>query len=559
MNNNLINNIKCGFIRVLRCRVKLAWLFSLFLGVAHLAGKLFYNNLVQTDSVEFIPTAITFILLWAMYYVLLKLLYCALDSADLKAKRAQRFYSKFSEKPFLYSLITMLFFWLPHLLIKYPSGLCGDSAGQIFQNFYSYSAHHPVLHTLFLGAFIKIGIAFGSANMGLFASTTAQTLIQAFVFAYSVKVAVRKRAKDWAVWLMLAFFCLCPYVTGYVGECVKDILYVVFLYLFVVSITNWAREDEYWKSAENIIVLLFASFGTTMFRNNGKFVVIPTLLIVGVIELVSQRKKHGNGLLIKLAVLLCCCALPIVATNCINSAVNAEKGKLAEALSMPAQQTARYLRDYPDEVTDAEREKISTVLNFDELPKVYNPRISDPTKGQFRPDTKLSDLYDYMDAWISMFFKHPMCYVNATLEQNYYLFFPEYNNYTYYLGTEDCESYYELAKAYEVYIGTPEILERLMPYYSAMLDFLHTAPILSIINNMAVFDIVFVMLCAFFLSKKRYKELVILLPSFLSIGIVILAPCIKYHVRYAFPIIYTVPFIMSAYTMPSAKENDGLA
>lgn len=215
------------------------------------------------------------------------------------------------------------------------------------------------------------------------------------------------------------------------------------------------------------------------------------------------------------------------------------------------------MRDYPEEVTDEEREKISTVLNFDELSRVYDPRISDPAKSQFRYGIKLSDLSDYLDAWISMFFKHPICYVKATLEQNYYLFFPEYNNYTYYLGTDACVTFIEIAKAYEVYIGTPEILERLLPYYSAMLDFLHTAPILSLINNMAMFDIVFVMLCIFFLSKKPCKELVLLLPAFLSIGIVILAPCIKEHVRYAFPIIYTVPFIMSVYTMPSTKENDG--
>lgn len=326
MNKSLINNVKRDLRAVLSCKVKLAWLFSLFLGTAHLTGKLFYNNLVQTESIAFLPAVITLIMLWAMYYVLLKLLYCALNAPNLKAKCPQQVYSKFSEKPFLYSLLIMLIFWLPHLLIKYPSGMCPDSAWQVFQNFLAYTSHHPIFHTLFLGAFIKSGMAFGSANMGLFASTTVQTLIQALVFAYSVKVAVCKGAKDWSIWLMLAFFCLCPYVTGYVGECIKDILYVVFFYLFVVSITNWTKENEYWKSAENIIVLLLASFGTIMFRNNGKFVVIPTLIVVAAIEL----KKHRNSLIyIKLALLLCCCALPIIATNCLNSAVNAEKGSVA--------------------------------------------------------------------------------------------------------------------------------------------------------------------------------------------------------------------------------------
>lgn len=540
---------------ILKSRVSLAWLFSLFFAFMHFIGKMFYEG-IKRDSLRVFPTLLSMSALWVMYYVLIKLMYCALDYSDLKRPKAKRLYERFSERPFEHSLIIMFVMWLPHLLIKYPSGVCGDSAGQIFQNFFSYTTHQPILHTLFMGVFVKLGIKLGSANMGLFISTFLQTVVEAIIFSYSIRVAVRKGAKDWSVWMLLAFFCLSPFVTGYVGQSIKDVCYVMFLYLFTVCITKWARENSYWKSANNVIILFISSFGTIMFRNNGKYVLVPTLLVCAIIEIANCRKKHIKSIWLRLSILISCCVFPIVATNCLTIAVNAEKGSIVEALSVPLQQTARFVRDYPEEVADEERAAISTVLDYDKLAEEYTPSISDPVKGQFKLDAKVSELPAFLKAWSSLFFKHPMCYIDAVLEQSYYLFFPEYNNYAYYLGTESCTSYVELIKAYEIYIGTPELLKKLLQPYEAMLSFLHTAPVLSLINNMAVFDIVFVMMCAFFLTKKRYKELVALLPVVLSLAVVVLGPCIRNHVRYAFPIIYTLPFVITVYTIPEEMTCD---
>ena len=86
----------------------------------------------------------------------------------------------------------------------------------------------------------------------------------------------------------------------------------------------------------------------------------------------------------------------------------------SEAMSIPFQQTARYVCEYEDEVTEYERQVLDDVLNFEGM-KSYQPNISDPIKILYRG----GDLTDYMKIWVQMFFKHPGCYVAAFVNKGY--------------------------------------------------------------------------------------------------------------------------------------------
>ena len=106
-------------------------------------------------------------------------------------------------------------------------------------------------------------------------------------------------------------------------------------------------------------------------------------------------------------------------------------------LSVPFQQTARYVRDYADEVTEEERDAIDRVLDSDTIGEVDDPNISDPVKKTFNEDADSEDLKAYFKVWFQMFLKHPVCYIEATLN-NYYGYF--------YMGNDDTDRrtrYYE--------------------------------------------------------------------------------------------------------------------
>ena len=58
--------------------------------------------------------------------------------------------------------------WLPVFLAYYPSVFAYDAEGQLYQVIAGdYSTHHPLLHTLFMGAFFRLGGAVGSYPFGM--------------------------------------------------------------------------------------------------------------------------------------------------------------------------------------------------------------------------------------------------------------------------------------------------------------------------------------------------------------------------------------------------------
>ena len=69
------------------------------------------------------------------------------------------------------------------------------------------------------------------------------------------------------------------------------------------------------------------------------------------------------------------------------SLCSAESGSMGEMLSIPFQQTARYLQLYGDEISREEKEGIQGILgDTEEVAAVYNTASSDPVKARFRKD-----------------------------------------------------------------------------------------------------------------------------------------------------------------------------
>ena len=61
-----------------------------------------------------------------------------------------------------------------------------------------------------------------------------------------------------------------------------------------------------------------------------------------------------------------------------------------EALSVPMQQTARYIRDYGNEVTDDERTAIEKALDYDAIAQSYMPELSDGVKQYYKNPARVT-------------------------------------------------------------------------------------------------------------------------------------------------------------------------
>lgn len=469
---------------------------------------------------------------------------------DLKARegRLTAFYRRHS---FLCPFILILLSCALPLALAYPGGMNADSwcqAGMYFQvvrpdwGLYEFTSHHPPAHTVFFSSIIALGRRLGSANLGLFMVILLQALMHSAVFAYSLHAMRELGAPRYLRLLSFLAMVFSPfYVTAYTGV-IKDNVYSWAILLFVVELIYMLRLGwDYWKGWGHIALLALSMVTALLFRNNGKYVIYPVVLVLLVMIFARRRGQRWKkaGL---------CLLLPIAAAVLIQSALmdhyNIEKGSIREALSLPFQQTARYVLERGDEVTAEEKAAIRAVLDYDNLAEDYYPLESDPVKDKFNPEASTADLANYLKTWLRQGLKHPMVYVKATVNQSYALVYPfrECNA----LATGTLNKYH-LYAAETIGIHEVEVLPRVNNIRDELNWDLFYLPASGLVCSIAVHVLVLMFLCCYALSRRHWSFFVCALPLLLSLGIILLAPGIVGTPRYAYPIVYSLPIVMAYY------------
>lgn len=495
-------------------------------------------------------------------------LYGALEKTAVKSlespltdQRTLRFriVKAYREHTALVSFGVVFALWLPHLILAYPANLCPDAYSQLIQFFglQSYSAHHPVTSTLIMGGLVKVGSLI-SGNFGLFLYIAVQAIIGAWILAHTLCLM---RELNTPVWLrLLAFGCyvFVPYYTGYIGSILKDVAYSYAALLFVTELIYlFVRNENFFESKKHIILLAASIAGSILLRNNGRHMIYPTIAAVLLFFFFRKRKAETDSkerrriLYPAMAVLLIPALLTEIFSASIMIFLNAEPGSIREALSLPMQQTARYVKEYGDEVTEEEKAAISAVLDYENLAEVYNPLISDPVKKMFKYKPTTKELRDYLSVWLKQFTKHPFVYFKATVNQNYSLFYPYKREGQYFVHsvarmTEGDWRREQLADS----LGFRDV-EPIVSLKESRLGIFYSAasyiPGLNILSRLNFYTTSLVWLTLFSLCKKRFLWLLASIPLWLSAVVVVLSPVIQGSPRYAFPIIYTFPVILAYY------------
>lgn len=470
---------------------------------------------------------------------------------DLRA-REEKLTRLYRRHPFFVPLIALLLCWSWQLFLSYPGSLCIDASTQLMQYFElePFTAHHPPAHTCLIGFFVNLGKKLGSGNLGLFLFVTFQTVLLALVLAYMFDLMRQLSAPRWLRALFFGIAAFSPYYTEYFTLVVKDNLYSYAIVLFVIELIYILRlKNAYWTSPGHILLLGVSIIGSVLFRNNGAYVIYPTVFVLICLLLRNLCRKQLSAKTLGKA--LFALLIPIVMANSFHIYLmhhyNIRENSIRNALSLPFQQTARYVKEYPEEVTRQERKAINKVLDYDVLAEKYNPKISDPVKATFRNKATLSDLFRYLQVWLAQGIKHPGVYVQATVNQNYYLLYPMIENNTFYDITvyPDRPRYQVLYE--ETGIHEVEWISRMDDTRTAFNKLLFSFPVAGLLTNIAIVNILLLFVFYYVLRQKNYLFFVPALPLILSNIIIVLAPVIQGHPRYAFPILYTVPVLLAYY------------
>lgn len=507
----------------------------------------------------------TGILICGFYYfydTFIHLMYAALHSCgdiDLKRK-SSRWRHIYRGHPWLVSWCAIFLMWLPHLAMRYPGAMSYDNYNELmyYWGCKTFTTAQPVFHTWLFGSFVRFGNWAGSANVGLFLFVVFQSLIMAAVLAGSLLLMKKWKSPVWLRLLAMGIYCIAPYYAGYAAFPIKDYLYTAFFVLFVLELTELLSEegmDKFKKRPGYDILWVAAVSLMILFRKNGLYVYLPVMLCMMAYSAVMFLRKKRR-IVWQMWIVLC---LPVVLSSGVEKAIivryQVEMDSPKEMFSLPFQQTARYVRDYGDEVTQEEREAIAAVLNYELLSEAYEELTADPVKSTYHAQgTK--ELLNYFSVWFRQFLKHPVCYLEATWNQNYYLFAPDIDNIVY---NRDCYSGEEIVPGTgfdeKIQFYVPEQMHGLATIAVSWYTLLTRLPVVGMLNNVAFYVILMFCLLLFMVHDRMEKKIFVMLPLLMSFLFVILAPQIQNQPRYAFPIIYTIPAVTGFYIWVIRKNG----
>lgn len=438
--------------------------------------------------------------------------------------------------------------WLPYLIVAFPGYICPDATWQLAQFFgtTAMTAHHPPLQTLLMGGITQAGISLFGARTGLFMYSCFQFAAFSVVLGYVISIMVSMKPPRW----LLVGFCMAiaisPYYTNGFTTMLKDSIYAYSLLLLIAETVQLLRGNT---ERRHFVLLGISIFCVVCLRNEGKYVVAPFIVALWLFALKRRLNPDSakRSILRVSAALLVPVLVGYLLNSHVSSAYHIQQGSIREALSLPFQQTARYVLYHEDVVTMDEKEAIAAVLDYDHLKENYNPRISDPVKRTFNNQAGSAELKAYIQVWLKQGLKHPGTYVCATLNQVYYLVYPFIENAVIYSKT--LPQFIEtdvFAEQVGTHLGLskegPSPLKNAM---NAWYQLCYSLPVFGLLSSTSVYVFALLFGICISLRKRQYRWLIPVIPLIMCCGIIVLAPAILGHPRYAYPVIYSMPLLLS--------------
>lgn len=423
----------------------------------------------------------------------------------------------------------------------YPGSFSLDIVGEIRQ-YFGYQTvltnRDPPFHTLLSGILIQLGqILFDDANIGAFLYIIFQMILGVIVFSYGLcKLKKLFHIKIQFLYFFAFFYGFFPLWGGFVSWFEKDLIFSEFIALFVIELIEITKHRGI--TIQKCIRLTGISIISSLLRNNGVMLVLPTLVVLAV----SFWKVTKLGIM-SLAIYV----TSIICINCIiYPALGIVKKTEADVFSVMFQQTARYVKYYGTDVTEEERMSIDEVLDYKDLSKYYNPRITDPIKDCYKGD--LEKIPQYIKTWAKMFLKKPGCYVSAFINGAYgYIapvsvcFDPSPKSFWKRdLGILGLTDHLRMMEE----IGFKEQTnEKAITSLASIRDYCIDTPILNFLCMPGTYTWILAY-CLFLLRKIRYKPIIIaFIPCISCLLSCILSP-LSNATRYELPIIGCIPFLL---------------
>ncbi len=555
---------KRGSLREFLCCLLPSILFSTFMVFGYSFAMQDNWELVLTNSnkLQILTAAIFWFGYLGFFYFVIMYLFSFTDNVKIMGdpnrktwKLLQKYYDCLKKKPFSTTFFTLLLIYIPYMVLSYPAIFMSDTYTQILQGYnlpegvppymdldnasVKWNNHHPIMHTLLIHLCIRLGVAiFSSYNIGIFIFALLQAIGLWVAVSFLIKTLIEKQISVKLSAMLLLYFIISPWVQNYTFLITKDVFYSIFLLLFVIALFRFATEPF---TAKIGCMLACSSLGLLVSRNDGKYLVLITLFCCFFL-LKKVRKQIG---VLAVGVLV----FSMLLSNVLYPILQITPGSKREMLSIPFQQTARYICTMGENVTPEENAAISAVLDYEHILTHYNPEVSDGVKDSFREDATTEELITYFKVWFQMLLKHPGIYIQATMNNVYSYFYPEY--YAWPTGSPHYDSYEWSAMVMDLTntvnpnlpsdFHYPSALNELRTHYELLRETIVSLPILSALVTPAFYAWILILWFFYCIRKKELRGLACMIPLLLVVLICVASPVNGWYTRYIFPVAFSLP------------------
>lgn len=444
----------------------------------------------------------------------------------------------------LFSTAIILACWIPVFLAYYPSVFAYDAESQLYQVLaQDYSTHHPLLHTIFLGAFFRLGgNVLGSYSAGMAVHSVVQMLLMACAFGYALAFLYRKGLPAYLQTALMLFYALFPANSILALSTTKDVLFSALVLLHTLCIYQMA--DDAGPTAGGRILYILWTALMLLFRNNALYALV---LGIPAICLILCRKKGTVGRPWRRYAILTALALFLFAMGNITlkTSLNAHSGSPREMLSIPLQQMARTRVKAEETLSPKMRQELDRYIPAEWVFAAYNPYLADPVKNRAVIHDNPAGL---AKTWLRLGLQHPQAYIDAFLANSVGYWFIEDRTHAqiYGLGRESGFGY--LSTDNRTMPAGCEIVVH--SYLPALRDFMEGIisdngyqkfPLLRIVFSPAFY---WWLLCLYMAAVIYKRQYVLLLPAVFLVSYyltLLLSPAVL--IRYMYPFVVTVPVL----------------
>jgi len=472
------------------------------------------------------------------------------DSSTSKTGAASVIAPDWNRRSIILHALVMFAAWLPYLIAVFPGTMNWDTAYQIDQCYSDgtvwvvpwadtesvsdahFSDHHPLFDTLLYGVFaLSSDKLFGTWNYGVFAFVVLQAIFTAATFTLATAYLGRIGSPRKLTAGVFLFFCLIPFYPFYAASMLKDSTFAPLFVLYFIMLVECARTRGSSLAESKRAVACFVVLGLllALTKKPGLYIVLLSSLV-----LVFVYRKAWKAFVLQAGVVVV--VMMVLLPFAVFPALNVIPGEKQETLGTLFQQTARFVVQYPNEVTDDERAAIDRVIMFDGIDERYNPYCSDTVKFFYRYDTCTGDdLSNYLRVWIDQGLRHPWTYVESMLVTT-----------APYITFDGELEVHE--NAMDVYNESPRVWQPapLAPLKNAVVGLYHwllNAPVLFALFRVGLYAYVVPSLVFIALVMRRSRYVPVFIPLALSLAVCIVTPV--FHARYALPLLYLTPLLVS--------------